>query len=62
MPTPEGPDNSRLPQPTPASDDEKAALTRALLKENSTELFGRLLQENDASRVDASLSSRKRRE
>jgi len=62
MPTPEGTDNSGLPQPTPASDDEKAAMTRALLKENSTALFDRLLRENDASRVDASLSRRKRRE
>ncbi len=62
MPTPDGPDNARLPQPTPASDEEKAAMTRALCKENPTELFDRLLRENDASRVDASLSRRKRRE
>lgn len=62
MPTPEAPDNSRSPQPTPASNDEKAAMTRALLKETTTELFDRLLRENDASRASASLSRRKRRE
>lgn len=62
MAKPDGPDNSGLLQPTPASDDEKAAMTRALLKEKSTELFDRLLRENDASRAGASLSRRKRRE
>ena len=62
MPKPYKSDNSQPSQPTPASDDEKAAMTRALSTENSTELFDRLLRENDASRVNASLSRRKRRE
>ena len=62
MPTPDGPDNSPVTRPTPASDDEKAAMKRALVKEKSSELFERLLRENDASRSDASLSRRKRRE
>lgn len=54
--------NSQVPRSTPASDDEKAAMTRALAREDSTELFDRLLRENEASRLNASLSRRKRRE
>ena len=62
MPTPDGKDKSPMSRPTSASDYEKAAMTRALVKENSTELFDRLLRENEASRSDVSLSRRKRRE
>jgi hypothetical protein len=62
MPKPNGSDNSLVNEPPPASEHEKAAMTRALSKGNSTELFDRLLRENDASKIHASLSRRKRRE
>lgn len=62
MPTPARPDDIQMPRPTPASNDEKAAMTRALFEENPTELFDRLLRENEASRSDAWLSRRSRRE
>jgi hypothetical protein len=49
-------------QPTPASDDEKAAMKRALVSVEPKELFDRLLRENEASRINASLNRRKQRE
>jgi hypothetical protein len=49
-------------QPTPASDDERAVMKRALVSEKPKELFDRLLRENEALRINASSSRRKQRE
>lgn len=50
MPTPTRSDNLGTPQPTEASDDEKAAMQRALQQERPSDLFERLQRENAASR------------
>ena len=54
--------NFEAAKPTPASEDEKAAMTRALIGQKPADLFDRLERENDASRAGASLTRRKRRE
>jgi len=54
-------DNTSINTPTPASATEKEALKRALEKERPTEFFDRLLRENNASRVNASVDRRKLR-
>lgn len=51
-------DNLGTPRPTPPSDDEKAAMERALANERPSELFERLERENSASRNGASLDRR----
>lgn len=56
-----GVDNARATGPTPASDDEKAAMKRALEKEKPEELFDRLLQENNVARAGTSVERRNRR-
>lgn len=61
MPIPKKADNSQTAGPTPASDDEKAAMERALAKERPSDLFDRLERENDASRSSVDLNRRKRR-
>jgi len=61
MPIPDKSDNFQTTQPTPASEEEKAAMDRALAKEESRDLFDRLEKENDASRSSADLNRRKRR-
>jgi len=61
MPIPNKSDNSQTARPTPASDDEKAAMERALAKERPSDLFDRLEKENDAARSSADLDRRKRR-
>lgn len=43
-------DNLGTPRPTPPSDDEKAAMERALMKEQPGDLYERLERENAASR------------
>jgi hypothetical protein len=55
-------DNFQATQPTPSSEDEKMAMKRALSREKPVDLFKRLEEENNASRANASLSKRKRRE
>lgn len=62
MHSPIKPDNSQRTPPTPASEDEKAAMKRVLSKESPNELFERLTRENDTSRSDASLSRQTRRD
>jgi hypothetical protein len=61
MPIPAASDNSQRPTPTPASDDEKAAMARAVADEDVTDLVERLERENDASRAKALLDRRTRR-
>jgi len=62
MPTPNGSNNLQVARPTPASNDEKAAMNRALAKEQPAELFDRLARENSVLRSDALLSRRRQRE
>lgn len=61
MPLPVASDNSQGPTPTPASDDEKAAMARAVADEDVADLVERLERENDASRAKALLDRRTRR-
>jgi hypothetical protein len=61
MPLPVASDNSKDPTPTPASDDEKAAMARAVADEDVADLVERLERENDASRAKALLDRRTRR-
>lgn len=42
MPTPDGSNNAYMARPTPAYNDGKEAMNRALLKERPAELFDRL--------------------
>jgi len=62
MPTPDGSNNAHMARPTPASNDEKEAMNRALLKERPAELFDRLARENNVSRSETLLNRRRQRE
>lgn len=58
MPIPSKNRTDQATTPTAASPEEKAAMKRALLHENSADLSGRLEKENAAFRVKASVSRR----
>lgn len=61
MPIPTQHQNERSTTPTAASDEEKAAMGRALTHEAAVDLYKRLEQENTASRDKASPDRRSTR-
>lgn len=62
MPTPDGSNNAYMARPTPAYNDGKEAMNRALLKERPAELFDRLARENNLLRSETLLKRRRQRE
>lgn len=58
MPVPSKSRNDQAAKPTAASTDEKAAMDRALARETSADLYGRLERENVDSRAKATTDRR----